>query len=92
MKEIARLKIGLRAAIGGISPDGRLIALKQHRRPGFQGNNTGWDTVRVFPVAPILASETPAALYEIAGSARQFDCMEFSPDPITLLPESKKNS
>ena len=85
MNETARLPIGSCAGVGGLSPDGRMIAIREHRRPGYLGNQTGWDTVRVFPVAPILRGETPAPLYEIAGSARQFDCMEFSPDGRRLL-------
>jgi len=81
----ARLPIGSYASVGGLSPDGRLIAIREHRLPGYQGSQRGWDTVRVFPVPPILRVETPAPLYEITGSAREFDFMEFSPDGRRLL-------
>jgi len=85
LNETARLPIGSRAGVGGLSPDGRLIAIREHRRPGYLGNQSGWDTLRVFPVPPIFHGENPAPLYEITGSAREFDSMEFSPDGRRLL-------
>jgi WD40 repeat protein len=82
---VARLPIGSRASVGGLSADGRLIAIREHRLAGYLGEGMGWDTVRVFPVLPILRAEAPAPLYEITGSASEFGSAEFSPDGRRLL-------
>ncbi len=83
MRETGRLPLGTRTVdVGALSPDGRLIAIRERRLPW---NRVGWDTVRVFPVPPILRGDSPAPLYQLSGSPYQFYHMEFSPDGSRLM-------
>ena len=73
MKETARLPIGSCHGVGGLSPDGRLVAIREQRRPGSLGNQRAGTRSVSFPWPRSSAARLPAPLYELTGSSRQFD-------------------